>query len=42
MLLHQVKQRGVLGAAALVVERGAIRRQLWLPAASLHDGLPVG
>ena len=41
-LLHQAVQRGLLGAVALVVKRGAIRRPLGLPASGLHDGLPRG
>ncbi|HMO45435.1 MAG TPA: hypothetical protein PKB14_05395 [Rubrivivax sp.] len=40
MLLHQAIQRGLLGAMAFVVERGAIGRPLGLPADGLHDGLP--
>ena len=40
VLLHQAAQRGLLGAVALVVERGAIGRPLWLSADGLHDGLP--
>ena len=35
MLLHQAVQRGLLRAVALVVQRGAVRRPLGLPA----DGL---
>ena len=35
MLLHQAVQRGLLGAVALVVDRGAIQRPLGL----LHRGL---
>ncbi|MCU0921673.1 MAG: hypothetical protein MUF16_15290 [Burkholderiaceae bacterium] len=42
VLLHQAVQRGLLGAMALVVDRGAIRRPLGLPANGLHDGLPLG
>ncbi|HEY6356491.1 MAG TPA: hypothetical protein VIY30_18560 [Burkholderiaceae bacterium] len=42
MLLHQAVQRGLFGAVAFVVERGAIRRPLGLPADGLHDGLPRG
>ena len=34
VLLHQAVQRGLLGAVALVVIRGAIRRQLISPAAT--------
>jgi hypothetical protein len=41
VLLHQVVQRGLLRAVALVMDRGAIRRPLGLPADGLHDGLPV-
>ena len=41
VLLHQAVQRALLGAM-LVVERGAIRRPLGLPADGLHDGLPRG
>ena len=33
-------QRGVCGAVALVVDRGAIRRPLGLPADGLHAMLP--
>ena len=40
VLLHQAVQRGLLGAVALVVDRGAIRCSLGLPADGLHDGLP--
>ncbi len=32
VLLHQAVQRGLLGAVAPVVDRGAIRRRLGLPA----------
>lgn len=39
MQAHQAVQRGLLGAVAFVVERGAIRRPLGLPANDLHDGL---
>jgi hypothetical protein len=42
VLLHQAVQRGLLGAVAFVVERGAIRRPLGLPANGLHDGLLLG
>ena len=42
VLPHQAVQRGLLGARALVVDRGAIRRPLGLPADGLHDGLPRG
>jgi hypothetical protein len=41
MLPHQAVQSGLLGAVACVVERGAVRRPLGLPADGLHDGLPV-
>jgi hypothetical protein len=40
VLLHQVVQHGLLGAVALVKDRGAIRCPLGLPADGLHDGLP--
>ena len=42
VLLHQSVQRGLclLGAVALVVERGAVRRPLGLPADGLHARLP--
>ncbi len=40
VLLHQAVQRGLLGAVALVVDRGAIRRPLGLPADGLHARLP--
>jgi hypothetical protein len=40
MLLHQPVQGGLLGAVAFVVNRGAIRCPLGLPADGLHDGLP--
>ena len=40
VLLHQAVQRGLLRAVALVMDRGAIRRPLGLPADGLHDGLP--
>ena len=40
VLLHKPVQGGLLGAVVLVVNRGAIRRTLGLPADSLHDGLP--
>ncbi len=42
MLLHQAKQRGLLGAVAFVVARSAIGCPLGLPADGLHDELPVG
>ena len=40
VLLHQAVQRGLLGAVAFVVQRGAVRRPLGLPAGGVHDGLP--
>ena len=40
VLLHQAVQRGLLWAVALVVDRGAIRRPLGLPANGLHARLP--
>ena len=40
VLLHQAVQRGLLGAVKLVVDLGAIRRPLGLPADGLHEGLP--
>jgi len=40
VLLHQVVQRGLLRAVALVINRGGIRCPLGLPAEALHDGLP--
>jgi hypothetical protein len=40
VMLHQAVQRAPLRSMALVVDRGAIRRPLWLPAGRLHDGLP--
>ena len=40
VLLHQAVQRGLFRAVAIVVDRGAIRRTLGLPADGLHDGLP--
>jgi hypothetical protein len=36
VLLHQAVQRGLLGAVAFVVDRGAIRRQFGLPADGSH------
>lgn len=45
VLLHQAVQRGLLGAVAFVVERGAVRRRpprKGLPAGGMHDGLPMG
>ena len=40
VLLHQAVQRGLLGAVALVVDRGAIRRPLGLLHRGLHARLP--
>jgi len=40
VLLHQAVQRGLFRAVALVVDRGAIRRPLGLPANGLHARLP--
>jgi hypothetical protein len=40
VLLHQAVQRGLLGAVALIVDRGAIVRPLRLPADGLHARLP--
>ena len=40
VLLHQAVQRGQFRALPLVVDRGAIRRLLGLPADGLHEGLP--
>ena len=40
MPVNQAVQRGLLGAVALEVDRGAIRRPLGLPANGLHTGLP--
>jgi hypothetical protein len=40
VLLHQSVQGGLLGAVAFIVNRGAIRCPLGLPADGLHDGLP--
>ena len=42
MLLHQAVQRGLLGAVAFVVDRGAIGSPLGLLRRGSHDGLPVG
>ena len=39
-LLHQAVQRGLFRAVAIVVDRGAIRRPLGLPANGLHARLP--
>jgi hypothetical protein len=36
VLLHKAVQRGLLGAVALVVDRGAIRRPVGLPTDGLH------
>jgi hypothetical protein len=40
VLLHQAVQRGLLGAVALAVDRGAIQCALGLPAEGLHARLP--
>jgi hypothetical protein len=40
MLLHKAVQRGLFRAVAFVVDRGAIRRPLGLPADGLHARLP--
>lgn len=40
VLLHQAVQRGLLGAVALVVDRGAIRRPQGLLQRGLHARLP--
>ena len=40
VLLNQAVQHGLLGAVALVVDRGAIRRPLGLPADGLHAKPP--
>ena len=40
VLLHQAVQRVLFGAVALVVDRGAIRRPLGLPADGLHAMFP--
>ena len=40
VLLNQAVQRGLFRAVALVVDRGAIRRPLGLPANGLHARLP--
>ena len=40
VLLHEAIQRGLLGAVALVVDRGAIGRPPGLPADGLHARLP--
>lgn len=40
MLLHQTVQRGQFRAMALVLDRGASRRPLALPADSLLANLP--
>jgi hypothetical protein len=41
VLLHQAVQRGLLGAVAFVVDRGAIGSPLGLLRRGSHDGLPV-
>ena len=41
VLLHQPVQRGLFGAVAFVVERGAIGSPLGLLRRGSHDGLPV-
>ena len=40
VLLHQSVQRGLLRSVALVVDRGAVRRTLGMPANGLHARLP--
>jgi len=40
VLLHQPVQRGLFRAVTLVVDRGAIRHPLGLPANGLHARLP--
>jgi hypothetical protein len=40
VLLHRAVQRGLFLAVSLVVDRGAIRRPLRLPADGLHARLP--
>ena len=40
VLLHKAVQRGLFWAVTLVVDRGAIRRPLGLPANGLHARLP--
>ena len=40
VLLHQSVQRGLFRAVTLMVDRGAIRRPLGLPADGLHAMLP--
>lgn len=42
VLLHQAVQRSLLRAVALVLDRGAIRRPLGLPADGLHAWLQSG
>ena len=42
MLLNQAIPRGLLGAVAFVVDRGAIGRPQGLLRRGSHDGLPVG
>ena len=39
VLLHQAVHRGLFRAVAIVVDRGAIRRPLGLPAIGLHARL---
>jgi hypothetical protein len=41
VLLHQAVQRGLLGAVAFVVDRGAIGSPLGLLRRGSHDGLPA-
>jgi hypothetical protein len=41
VLPNRPVQRDLLGAVALVVERGAVRRPLGLPAKCVQDGLPM-
>jgi len=40
VLMHRAVQRGLLGAVTLVVDRGAARRPLGLPADGLNARLP--
>ena len=40
VLLHKAVQRGLFRAVAFVVDRGAVRRPLGLPADGLHARLP--
>ena len=42
VLLYQTVQRGLLGAAAFVVDQGAIGSPLGLQRSGSHDGLPEG